>query len=237
MICEIRNFFQDKENDPCPLTEKLVKEGYQRTAGGYITIARRNGMIVDYRQNQPSQYWHLMNYCNDSDPNETFPRSVVCGELLFWMPEVSESITEDGLMYLMAMIFSSATDNVKGRPVYDRKKWNNEIHKLCFDAILNNDNHNGDRKYHDNPYVVVREKTVEDVMEEDSVRRVETIGYDTKGRVVSNTIKRYYPDGREDHSSQSVNVDGYWYGGYSDYLSDGTPAEGIFAIEKFDENA
>ena len=88
-----------------------------------------------------------------------------------------------------------------------------------------------------NPYAVVREETVEDVMEENGVRRVKTIGYDMKGRVVDETIKRYYPDGREGHSSRIVNADGYWYGGFSDYLPDGTPSGGQFPLEKFDENA
>lgn len=237
-IKEIRDFFQDKENVPCSMTERLVKEGYQQTSGGYITIARKAGMLVDYRQNQPSQYWHLMNYCNGTDSNKKFPRSIVCGELLFWMAEVSESITKDGLMFLMAKILSSAKIRRfgSGRPVYDRDKWNAEIHKLCFDAILNNVKHNGEAKYQDNPYFVVREETVEDVMEKNGIRRVKTIGYDIKGRVVDETTKRYYPDGREGHSSRSVNAEGYWYGGFSDYLLDGTHSEGFFPIEKFDEN-
>ena len=234
-IKEIRDFFQDKENVPCPMTERLVKEGYQQTSGGYITIARRAGMLVDYRQNQPSQYWHLMNYCNGTDPDKKFPRSIVCGELLFWMAEVSESITKDGLMFLMAKILSSATDNGKGRPVYDRDKWNDEIHKLCFDAILNNVKHNGEAKCHDNPYFVVREEVSETMDGEE--RHVETVGFDFKGRKVAVTHEIFKPDGSHGVMSKAVSADGYWYGGITETDAEGNYTNGCqMAAYPFDEN-
>lgn len=38
-IGEIKRVYQDKEETPCPLTEKLVKAGYQQVGGGYIDHA------------------------------------------------------------------------------------------------------------------------------------------------------------------------------------------------------
>ena len=61
-IGQVKNYFVDKENVPCPLTEKLVGAGYQQISGGYIDRARREGILVDYTKNQPSQYWHLMSF-------------------------------------------------------------------------------------------------------------------------------------------------------------------------------
>ena len=63
-IEQVKEFFIDKELAPCPLTEKLVKAGYQQVRGGYINRAKKEGMLVDYKKNSPSQYWHLMTYCD-----------------------------------------------------------------------------------------------------------------------------------------------------------------------------
>lgn len=57
---QVKEFFCDKENVPCPLTEKLVKAGYQQISGGYIDRARWRNVKVSYKENSPSQYWHLM---------------------------------------------------------------------------------------------------------------------------------------------------------------------------------
>lgn len=135
LIDEIQKFFLDKEYTPCPLTERLVKAGYQQVSGGYIDRAKKERIPVDYRRNTPSQYWHLMSYCKEQDPCKTFPKSVVCGELLFWMAEVSDCIPKTELELLLDEINSNGLYTKKNRPFYDRKKWNNAIHKLCFDSI------------------------------------------------------------------------------------------------------
>ena len=137
-IEKVRSFFLDKENKPCPLTEKLVKAGYQQVSGGYIDRARKENIVVDYCQNSPSQYWHLMSYCEANNPSKVFPRSIVCGELLFWMAEVSESVSKSELKLLLDSIITSPISSDGKRPIYDRKKWNGLIHKLCFDSILYN---------------------------------------------------------------------------------------------------
>ena len=135
LIDEIQKFFLDKEYTPCPLTERLVKAGYQQVSGGYIDRAKKERIPVDYRRNTPSQYWHLMSYCKEQDPCKTFPKSVVCGELLFWMAEVSDCVPKTELELLLDEINSNGLYTKKNRPFYDRKKWNNAIHKLCFDSI------------------------------------------------------------------------------------------------------
>ena len=97
LIDEIQKFFLDKEYTPCPLTERLVKVGYQQISGGYIDRAKKEKIPVDYRLNTPSQYWHLMSYCKGSNLSRPFPKSIVCGELLFWMAEVSDCVPKTEL--------------------------------------------------------------------------------------------------------------------------------------------
>lgn len=134
-IGEIEQFFRLKEDHPSPLTERLVKAGYQQVSGGYIDRAKKESLPVDYRRNAPSQYWHLMSYCKEQDPYKIFPKSVVCGELLFWMAEVSDSVSKTELKSLLGEITSNVLYTKKNRPYYYRKKWNSAIHKLCFDSI------------------------------------------------------------------------------------------------------
>ena len=61
-IQQVKEFFSYFEQAPCPLTEKLVKAGYQQVSGGYIDRAKREGIIVDYKITAPYQYWHVMTY-------------------------------------------------------------------------------------------------------------------------------------------------------------------------------
>lgn len=73
-IGQIKEYFKDKGNTTCPLTERLVKAGYQQKEDkeGYITIAKRAGVEVDYTRNLPTQYWHLMSYCDNRNPQQKF---------------------------------------------------------------------------------------------------------------------------------------------------------------------
>lgn len=86
-----------------------------------------------------------------------------------------------------------------------------------------------------NPYAAIRKETVENA-EPDGTRRIEITGYDKNGHVVEHTTKIYYTDGREGHFSESVGEDGYWRGGFSDYMPDGAYCSGQTAQRKFDEN-
>ena len=54
-IKQVKEFFIGMEEIPCPLTERLVKAGYQQVWGGYIDRAMREGLLVDYKKNAPSQ--------------------------------------------------------------------------------------------------------------------------------------------------------------------------------------
>jgi hypothetical protein len=84
-IKQVKDYFIEKNDVPCPMTEKLVKAGYQQISGGYIDRARREGLLVDYTKFSPSQYWHLMSYCNSCNSDRSFSKRIVCGELLCYL--------------------------------------------------------------------------------------------------------------------------------------------------------
>ena len=54
-IEQVYNYFKDKEDVPCPLTERLVGAGYQQKDGGYIKRAKMDGLEIDFTKNRPSQ--------------------------------------------------------------------------------------------------------------------------------------------------------------------------------------
>ena len=104
-IHQVEEFFKDKNDTPCPLTERLIKAGYQQTGGGYIDLAKKRKLIVDYTKAEPTQYWHLTEEYIPSVPEDkVFSRSIVCGELIFWMAEVSNAVPEEKLEELLERI-------------------------------------------------------------------------------------------------------------------------------------
>ena len=135
-IGEVKAFFQDKEHTPCPLTEQLVKAGYHQVCSGYIDRAKWRGVSVNYKENSPSQYWHLMTYCYRRRADMPFTKSVVCGELIFWMAEASGVVEKEQLERLANQIIESTDLSTGVRPIYDRIKWNRKIQDLCFDGLL-----------------------------------------------------------------------------------------------------
>lgn len=134
-IKQVKSTYSSHEHTPCPLTEKLVAAGYQQTHGGYIDKAKTLSMEVDHLSNKPSQYWHLMSYCDTRKEDDRFTRSIVCGELLLWMAEVIDCVPKEQLENLVNKIVSCRIPAPSGRYIYDRKRWNKEIQKLCFDSI------------------------------------------------------------------------------------------------------
>ena len=136
-IGDIKAYFIDLADMYCPLTEQLVYSGYQQRNGGYIDRAMREGVEVDYRKNLPSQYWHLMTYCDSRKPEQVFTKRIVCGELIFWMAEVSGAVPESELKVLADRIIKEPIGFDGERPIYDRNKWNGEIQQVCFDRIMN----------------------------------------------------------------------------------------------------
>ncbi len=136
-IRQVKEFFKDKNDTPCPLTERLIKAGYQQTGGGYIALAKKRGLIVDYTKAKPTQYWHLMEEYIPSVPEDKiFSKSIVCGELIFWMAEVSQAVPKNKLEELIERIIADRDDSITP-PKYDRIKWNKEIQNVCFDATVN----------------------------------------------------------------------------------------------------
>ena len=55
-VRQVKKIFKDKKDTPCPLTERLIKAGYQQTGGGYINLAKKRGLTVDYTKAGPTQY-------------------------------------------------------------------------------------------------------------------------------------------------------------------------------------
>ena len=136
-IKQIKAIYSQHEHTPCPLTEKLVAAGYQQNHGGYIDKAKSLSIEVDYLSNKPSQFWHLMSYCDTKRGEDKFTKSIVCGELIFWMAEVLDCVPKNKLENLVDEIIGSRIPASNGRYVYDRKHWNKEIQKLCFDSVAN----------------------------------------------------------------------------------------------------
>ncbi len=135
-IRQVEEFFKDKKDAPCPLTERLIKAGYQQTGGGYIDLAKKRGLTVDYAKAEPTQYWHLIEeYCPSVDKDKSFSKSIVCGELMFWMAEVSEAVPKNRLEELADRIIADRDDSTTP-PKYDRIKWNKEIQNVCFDELV-----------------------------------------------------------------------------------------------------
>ena len=46
-IGQVEKAYRPHEKTPCPITERLIKGGYQQTGGGYIRFARDCGKTVD----------------------------------------------------------------------------------------------------------------------------------------------------------------------------------------------
>lgn len=139
---EVRDFFIDKKDTPCELTKKLIRSGYQQTSGGYISYAKKLGVDVNYQDAEPNQWWHLIkSYCDNRSSDSVFPKSIQCGELIFWMAEVAECVDKEDLANLVDQIIASgwptcSNNSKKPNVVYDRRKWNYQIQRLCFNSII-----------------------------------------------------------------------------------------------------
>lgn len=121
-IRQVEEFFKDKNNTPCPLTERLIKAGYQQTGGGYIDLAKKRGLTVDYTKAEPTQYWHLTEeYILSVPEDKVFSRNIVCGELIFWMAEVSKAVPEEKIEESLERIIVDRYKSVNP-PIYNRIK-------------------------------------------------------------------------------------------------------------------
>ena len=119
---QVKSFFIDKENADCSITNRLIAGGYRQTSGGYISYAKQMGI------SNPTQYWHLItSWCNRSAENAPFNKSIQCGELLFWMAEVSGAVSKKSLNDLCDLVLRDYR--------YNRKEGNRIIQNVCFNRI------------------------------------------------------------------------------------------------------
>ncbi len=121
-----RNYFEPLMEAPCPKTDALIMGGFQQASGGYIKYARRCGMVVDYKLALPKQGWHFIrSYLDRTEPEKARIKSVVCGELIYWLAEVSNALTDEELDDLAIEVRS-----------LERKKANSLIKERCFSRIV-----------------------------------------------------------------------------------------------------
>ena len=122
---QVIKYFCDKRDTSCEITIFLITNGFQQKKGiGYLRIAE--ALKID----NPSQWWHLMNYClskiEQHKEKENY-RYTPCGELLFWMAEVSEVVTKCELEKLAREIINNKD--------MSRDEANKKIKELCWKKI------------------------------------------------------------------------------------------------------
>lgn len=121
---QVFNFFKEKDNTPCPLTKNLIEANFKQQSGGYIQYAKECNI------DNPTQYWHLIeSWCKRSSENTPFTKSIQCGELIFWMAEVSQAVEYKKLVSLKDLIISEYSNK--------RTEGNRKIQEVCFDKIVN----------------------------------------------------------------------------------------------------
>ena len=122
---QVIKFFCDKRNTSCEITNFLIQNGFQQNKDtGYLHIAKVSEI------DNPSQWWHIMNYClsklEQHKENDIY-RYTPCGELVFWMAEVSEAVTKCELDKLAKEIINNKD--------MGRNKANEKIKALCWEKI------------------------------------------------------------------------------------------------------
>lgn len=128
-IREVLEYFRDKDDIETPLADELILAGYKQKSGGYIKLAKEREI------KNPTQYWHLMNAWEKKDYCKNFTKRVQCGELLFWMSEVSQALSKEELIRLKDEVLKIYTQSEK-RGVSSRRKLNKKIRDATFDKIV-----------------------------------------------------------------------------------------------------
>lgn len=127
----VYKFFKNKNNAEAPLTIELLQNNFIQKKG--------TGYRIDQPEKIPSQYTHLMNYCKRKLQEKAvdFDRRVTCGELIFWMAEVSQALSKDELLDLQQDILKNykKVDSLGKNVIYDRGGANRLIHERCYDRI------------------------------------------------------------------------------------------------------
>ena len=127
----VYDFFKSKNDAKIPLTIELLQNNFIQK--------ERTGYRIDQPEKIPSQYTHLMNYCKRKlqEGAVYFDRRIQCGELIFWMAEVSKALSKDELLDLQQDIFKKYKKETysNGKIVYDRRGANKHILETCYDRI------------------------------------------------------------------------------------------------------
>lgn len=92
-------------------------------SGGYISYAKKVG------NENPTQKWHLIeSWSKRSKEDAPFNKTIQCGELIFWMAEVSNAVDKNELINLKNDILENY--------INDRSGGNRKIQSVCFDEIV-----------------------------------------------------------------------------------------------------
>lgn len=121
-----RNYFEPLMDQPCPKTDALIMSGFRQRSGGYIDYAKKCGIDADYKNAAPNQGWHFIrSYLDRTDPEKARIDRVSCGEMIYWLAEVSKALSDEELDEL-------ARDVSK----LDRRSANSLIKAKCFPKVL-----------------------------------------------------------------------------------------------------
>lgn len=123
---ELYKLVKNQKDDDPPITNQLISGfGYMQKTGGYIELAKSQKIT------NPTQKWHLITYCKakiKAGKGDTPYRYTPCGELVIYIAEISGAVPDKKLRKLVNKIGNSGEIN-------NRKKWNAEIRRLCWDEI------------------------------------------------------------------------------------------------------
>ena len=133
-LSQVKTFFTSKEHIPCPLTNDLIAQGYKQQGGGYVDYLRKKGCNENEVYNQYNhliyswvEQWEL-----EGNRHAPFNKSITCGELIFWMAEVSHAVSDEELINLKDYVLEEFATKKQ-----TRGQLNKVIQDVCFDKIVN----------------------------------------------------------------------------------------------------
>lgn len=148
-IEQVKNELDKLSDKKCPLTERLVKSGFQQKQSndGYTKNARNATpkVVVDFRQALPTQEWHFYEsfYANTEDVNQEFANRYSCGEFIFWLAEKLDVEPLDSDRYasledlvnevIKILVFKG--DEVNPNKLLNKREGNQLIRKQCWGEI------------------------------------------------------------------------------------------------------
>lgn len=130
---DVLAYFIDKEDASCVLTNKLIQSGYKQKRDGYVTYLRNKGWEDKkvYHQYNHLIYSWVEQYELEGNYNAIFRESITCGELLFWMAEVSHAVSNQELEKLKDDVLEEFHTKKQ-----TQGELNKVIHRVCFARII-----------------------------------------------------------------------------------------------------